>query len=83
MIGMVISYIVTNFFFRFQQQVELTSLLGGSWWVVVAPFVWVIMSILFLAWLGSIIITWYGAVQVDTYFLDVLETSFLRTYLPA
>lgn len=27
MIGMVISYIVTNFFYRFQQQVELTSLL--------------------------------------------------------
>jgi len=83
MIGMVISYIVTNFFFRFQQQVELTSLLGGSWWVVVAPFVWVIMSIMLLAWLGSVIVTWYGAVQVDTYFLDVLETSFLRTYLPA
>jgi hypothetical protein len=49
MIGMVISYIVTNFFYRFQQQVELTSLLGGSRRVVLAPFVWVISSIMFIA----------------------------------
>lgn len=83
MIGMVISYIVTNFFYRFQQQVELTSLLWWSRWVVVSPFVWVILSILFLARVGWVLITTYAATQVNTYFLDVLETSFLRTYVPA
>jgi cell division protein FtsX len=83
MIGMVISYIVTNFFYRFQQQVELTSLLGGSRWVVLAPFVWVITSIMFIARLWGVSLSWYGAVQIDAYFLEVLETSFMRTYLPA
>lgn len=83
MIGMVISYIVTNFFYRFQQQVELTSLLWWSRWVVVSPFVRVILSILFLARVGWVSITTYAATQVNTYFLDVLETSFLRTYVPA
>lgn len=82
MIGMVISYIVTNFFYRFQQQVELTALLWWSRWVVVSPFVRVILSILFLARVGWVVITSYAAVQVDRYFLDVLETSFLRTYVP-
>lgn len=83
MIGMVISYIVTNFFFRFQQQVELTSLLGGSWRVVVAPFVRVILGILLCSWIGSFVLTWFGVVHINTYFLDVLETSFIKTYLPA
>lgn len=83
MIGMVMSYIVTNLFYRFQSQIELTALLGGAWRVIVAPFVWVIMAIMLVSWLGAIWITWYGALQVDAYFLDVLETSFLRVYVPA
>jgi len=83
MIGMVISYIVTNFFYRFQQQVELTSLLWWSWRVVLAPFVWVIISIMTIAWWWALFLTSYWAIHIDTYFLDVLETSFLRTYLPS
>lgn len=57
MIGMVMSYIVTNLFYRFQSQIELTALLGGAWRVIVAPFVWVIMAIMLVSWLGAIWIT--------------------------
>ncbi len=82
MIGMVISYIVTNFFYRFQQQIELTSLLGWSRRVILAPFVRVITTVMTVARWWALLLTYYGAVHIDAYFLDVLETSFLRTYIP-
>lgn len=83
MIGMVISYIVTTLFYRFQQQVELTALLWGSWYVVVAPFFRVVFWSLLIAWLWAMLVTWYGIHTINTYFLDVLETSFTNTYLPS
>lgn len=83
MIGMIISYIVTTLFFRFQQQVEITSLLWWSRFTILRPFVVIIFWILFLSRLISISFSRLMIEQIDKYFLDLMESSFKQMYLPS
>lgn len=83
MIGMIISYIVTTLFFRFQQQVEITSLLWWSRFTILRPFVVIIFWILFLSRLISISFSRLMIEQIDKYFIDLMESSFKQMYLPS
>jgi cell division protein FtsX len=83
MIGMIISYIVTTLFFRFQQQVEITSLLWWSRFTILRPFVVIIFWILFLSRLISISFSRLMIEQIDKYFIDLLESSFKQMYMPS
>ena len=83
MIGMIISYIVTTLFFRFQQQVEITSLLWWSRFTILRPFVVIIFWILFLSRLISISFSRFMIEQIDTYFIDLMESSFKQMYMPS
>ena len=82
MIATVLSYIVTTLLYRFRQQVEITSLLWWSWWVMLSPFMSIIALVIFLAWILSTWLSWYGGQRLDTYFLDLLDSSFFALYLP-
>lgn len=82
MIAMIVSYIITTLFYRFQSQLELATLIGGSWSVILAPFLLMISLILSLAWISSNILGVISSQRINTYFLDALEVSFIQHYLP-
>jgi len=82
MIGTVISYIVTTLFYRFQDQVELASLLGGSRKVILSPFLSVAGGVIVPARILNLVAAIVWSVHIDRYFLDILEVSFIKNYLP-
>lgn len=83
MIGMIVSYIVTTLFFRFQQQVEITSLLWWSRFTILRPFVIIVLGILFVSRLLTISFSRLIIEKIDTYFVSLLESSFKQMYMPS
>lgn len=83
MIGMIVSYIVTTLFFRFQQQVEITSLLWWSRFTILRPFIVIVLGILILSRLITVTFSWVLIEHIDTYFVSLLESSFKQMYMPS